>query len=146
MSDLLLSTGPSAASAYRLGVTALLADRLPEAAAAFRLAVTEDPCFAMGHAGLALVLSLSDPDDAGRNDALDAVERARTCSRRVSRCERHHVEVVALALQRRFARASALGREHLVEFPDDVVVAQVLRRWCDDSNGLADDRASGNLA
>jgi len=131
VSDLPLSTGPSAASAYRQGLTALLADRLPAAAAAFRLSVTEDPCFAMGHAGLALVLSVSELDDAGRNDALDAVERARTCSRRVSRCERHHVEVVALALRRRFARASALGREHLVEFPDDVVVAQVLSRWCD---------------
>jgi hypothetical protein len=127
-------------------VTALLADRLPAAATAFRLSVTEDPCFAMGHAGLALTLDLSDLDDAGRNDALDAVERARTCSRRVSRCERHHVEVVALALQRRIARASALGREHLVEFPDDVVVAQVLSRCCGDTGGAAGGRAVENQA
>ena len=141
MSDLPLSTGPSAASAYRRAVTDLLAGRFPSAAAAFRHAVTEDPCFVMGYAGLALALSVSALDDAERNDALDAVERARTCSRRVSRCERHHVEVVALALQRRFARASALGREHLVEFPDDAVVAHVLDRWCDDHAAKAEDRS-----
>jgi hypothetical protein len=91
---------------------------------AFRDAVEEDPCFALGHAGLAV--ALSELDDEERLDATDALERARRCSRRLTRGERHHVEVVVLALRGDRASASALAREHLTEFPHDTVVARVL--------------------
>jgi hypothetical protein len=168
-SHLPLSTGPSAAAAYRQGVDHLVDGRIAEAAAAFRRAVTEDRCFALGHAALAVALAELDhagdrPGAAGRSgtrpgfdaevvraarcdpdggaatrQALDAADRARSCSRRLSRGERHHVEVVVLTLRDRPARASALGREHLYEFPGDRVVGHVLRRWCDDDATSLDD-------
>lgn len=37
-----------------------------------------------------------------------------------------------LALRGRSSRASALGREHLDEFPADIVVRFTLERWCAD--------------
>jgi DNA-binding GntR family transcriptional regulator len=49
--------------------------------------------------------------------------------RHLTRKERHHVEIVLLAVAGDVARASALAREHLVEFPDDVVVARLLASW-----------------
>lgn len=50
----------------------------------------------------------------------------------VTRRERQHIEVITLALSGDRDRAAVLGREHLREFPDDVLVAQVLA-----SRGLA---------
>jgi hypothetical protein len=43
-----------------------------------------------------------------------------------TRAERHRVEIVLLFLRGDIARASALAREHLAEFPDDLVVARLL--------------------
>ncbi len=122
--DLRPTTGPTAAEAHRRGASALASGRAREAAGAFRDAVDEDPCFALAHAGLAVALSELDDDE--RFEAADALERARRCSRRLSRGERHHVEVVVLALQGDVASASALALEHLTEFPDDAVVARLL--------------------
>jgi hypothetical protein len=122
--DLPLTTGPTAARAHRRGADALAAGRVPEAACAFRDAVDEDPCFALAHAGLAV--ALSEVDDDERFEVADALERARRCSRRLTRGERHHVEIVVLALRGDVASASALALEHLTEFPDDAVVARLL--------------------
>ena len=47
-------------------------------------------------------------------------------SRPLTRGERHHLEIVLLALRGELARASALAREHLRDHPDDVVVARLL--------------------
>jgi hypothetical protein len=129
--DLPLTTGPAATRAYRLGVTCLLAGCPGSAASAFRRAVAEDPCFAAGHAALAAVLAELDDADAGASDALVAAAAPQRCSRRVSRAERHHVELVLLALDGRTARASCLGGEHLAEFPGDALVRHVLARWCE---------------
>ena len=127
--ELTFSTGPTAAAAHDRAVPLLLSGDLEAAALAFRDAITEDPCFALGHAGLAVALSAAaDRDD--QEDAVEALASARRCSRRLSRHERHHVEVVLLALGHRTARASALGREHLDEFPGDSVVRFALHRWC----------------
>jgi hypothetical protein len=98
-----------------------------EAVRAFRDAVDEDPCFALAHAGLAVALSEIDDDE--RLDVTDALEQARRCSRRLTRGERHHVEVVMLALRGDIASASALAREHLTDYPDDAVVARLLASW-----------------
>jgi hypothetical protein len=133
--DLTLTTGPAAARAHRHGIEQLRSGRLRDAVGAFREAVAEDPCFAVGYAALAVALAALDDDDQA--DAQHALEEARRCSRRLSRSERHHVEVVALALGRRVSRASALAEEHLAEFPDDEVARFVLRRWC----VLEEDRA-----
>ena len=51
------------------------------------------------------------------------------CSRRLTRGERHHLEIVMLALRGDIARASALAREHLSDYPDDAVVARLLAGW-----------------
>ena len=51
------------------------------------------------------------------------------CSRPLTRGERHHLEIVKHALAGDLARASALAREHLSEFPDDAVVARLLAGW-----------------
>jgi len=129
--ELPLSTGPAAESAHDRAVALLVKGDVRAAVTAFRGAITEDPCFALGHAGLAVALSaLTDEDD--REDAVEALAQARRCSRRLSRRERHHVEVVLLALRGRTSRASALGREHLDEFPADTVVRFTLERWCAD--------------
>ncbi|MFL6204552.1 MAG: hypothetical protein ACJ739_04305 [Acidimicrobiales bacterium] len=50
-------------------------------------------------------------------------------TRRLSSAERHHLEIVELALGGDVARASALAREHLVEHPDDAEVARLLAGW-----------------
>ncbi len=55
-----LSTGPSAARAYRGGVAHLLTGDPEPAVVAFRAAVQEDPCFAVGLAGLAVSLAVAD--------------------------------------------------------------------------------------
>ncbi len=133
--ELSLSTGPTAATAHRRAVALLVSGDVEASALAFRDAITEDPCFALGHAGLAVALSAAaDRDD--QEEAVEALANAHRCSRHLSRRERHHVEVVLLALRRRTARASALGREHLDEFPGDAVVRFALVRWC----GEAPDR------
>jgi hypothetical protein len=140
-----LSTGPAAAAAHHRAVALLLGGDLEGAAVALRQAITEDPCFALGHAGLAVALSaMGDADD--REDAVEALANARRCSRHLSRRERHHVEVVLLALRRRTARASALGREHLDEFPEDAVVRFALERWCGDQGAARSPSSSSSDA
>ena len=126
--DLTLTTGPTAARAHLRGVEDLLSGRSREAVVAFRESVIEDPCFAVGYASLAVALATLDDDRC--DEAVEALASARRCSRRLSRRERHHVELVLLALQGRAGRASALGLEHLDEFPDDEVARFVLDRWC----------------
>jgi DNA-binding GntR family transcriptional regulator len=50
-------------------------------------------------------------------------------SRRLTQGERHHLEIVMLALDGDVARASALAREHLSDHPHDAVVARLLASW-----------------
>ena len=126
--ELPLTTGPSAARAHRRGVAHLLSGAHEEAVASFREAIAEDPCFAVGHASLAVALATL--DDHRSASALDALGNARRCSRQLSRRERHHVELVLLTLEGRTGHAAALGQEHLSEFPDDEVAGYVLQRWC----------------
>ena len=47
----------------------------------------------------------------------------------LTRGERHHLEIVKLRPGGDLARASALAREHLSEYPDDAVVARLLAGW-----------------
>jgi hypothetical protein len=121
------TTGPTAAAAHRRGAEELASGRARDAALAFRAAAAEDPCFALAHAGLAVALAELDDDE--RLEVADALERARRCSRRLTRGERHHVQIVLLAVRGDGASASALAREHLAEFPDDAVVTHLLAGW-----------------
>jgi DNA-binding GntR family transcriptional regulator len=49
--------------------------------------------------------------------------------RRLTQGERHHLEIVMLAVEGDIDRASALAREHLSDHPDDAVVARLLAGW-----------------
>ena len=60
-----------------------------------------------------------EPRPTAASDAADP-------SRPLTRGERHHLEIVMLALHGDIPRASALAREHLSDHPDDVVVARLL--------------------
>lgn len=140
-SPLPLTTGPAAAAAHRLGLDRLAAGDDRAAAEAFALAVGLDPCFAVGHA--ALVVALGVLGDDGLAEARAALDRAVRSTPRLTRAERHHLEVVGLAVGGRVVRASALGHEHLLDVPDDLVVARALARWCGPPGGSAAGGAVG---
>jgi hypothetical protein len=134
--DLFLTTCAAAADAYTSGRALLVAGNPDDAARAFESAVIADPDFAVGHAGLAAARAETAENDDGLESAIVAAQR-RPQLRRCSRGERQHVTVIALALHGPISRASALGREHLGEFPGDLVVLHVLVRRCDDVDDLA---------
>ena len=123
---------PAAARAYRDGVAALVAATPEAAAVSFDAAIAADVRCALAHAGLAVArYDLGDGDRAA-----DAVAAAARLTAHSPRWERHHVAIVDLVLQGRLSRASALGREHLQEFPTDAVVRHVLTHRCDDVDDL----------
>jgi hypothetical protein len=127
--DLALTTCPEAAEQYRHGLGHLLAGDPGAAAQAFGAAVRHDPGFALGHAALATAL-------VDRSDAEAALARSRQGKRRISRRERQQVSIIELVLTGRLPRASALGREHLGEFPDDELILHLLAQHCDDLDDL----------
>ena len=53
------------------------------------------------------------------------VARVLTAAEGLTRCERQHVEIVALVLVGDVARARALRGAHLAEFPDDVLIVHL---------------------
>jgi hypothetical protein len=113
-----------ALAAHRRGIVHLLQGDPRAAVHDLRAAIGEDPCFLVGHVDLSLALAevgAWDPEEGQRR--LDA---ARSCARTLSRYERHHAEVVALALDGRVSRATALALEHLADYPDDEVVCHLL--------------------
>jgi hypothetical protein len=124
-----LSTCPEAADQYRAGVEQLRAGTPAAAATSFAAALEHDPGFALGYAALAAIAI---------DDALAAgfIVRAHDCARRISRRERQQVAIIGLALEGRLTRASALGREHLSEFPEDALVLHVLARHCEGLDDL----------
>jgi len=69
------------------------------------------------------------PPETCSDSEPDGPDRPHPCSRRLTQGERHHLEIVKLALQGDIARASALAREHLSDHPDDAVVARLLADW-----------------
>lgn len=114
---LTLSTSSTDAThAYVEGVDRLLAAHAaPEEA--FDRALAADPRFALAQIGLARSLQL-----LGRGAPAQATAaRARELGASLERRERQHVEALALAVAGQGARALALIREHLAEFPRDVM-------------------------
>jgi hypothetical protein len=112
-----LSTSSAAAvEAYVDGVDRLLAAH-EGAGAAFDRALAADPDFALAHIGRARSMQLE-----GRSaPARVAADEARARGAGLGRRERQHVEALALAVAGQGARALALVREHLAEFPRDVM-------------------------
>jgi hypothetical protein len=108
---------------YECGVEALLQGELFAAAALLQTAVSDDPASVMAWAALAVALA-----GCGSPRAAAVARRAlRSCSLGdVCRRQRQHVEVLCLSVGSQRARATALAREHLLEFPDDRLVQHVL--------------------
>jgi Flp pilus assembly protein TadD len=119
--DQLSTTPVAAAMLYRQGVVLLVAGRSADAIRLLQAAVTLDDQFAVALAALAVAEAELGDGERWRH----SIDRA-AAQRGVSRRERQHVAVIALALEGRLARASALGLEHLCEYPGDDVVAHVL--------------------
>jgi Tfp pilus assembly protein PilF len=118
VSPLALSTSSAQArDAYLEGLALLLAAKpLPEKA--FERAAAADPQFALAHAGEARALFLSAKVPEAKAAALMARELAKNLPQR----ERNNVEVVLLTIEGVPAKAYALAREHLKQYPRDAMV------------------------
>ena len=82
--------------------------------------IEADQGFALAHAALAFLLQTQ-----GKvGEAMASAGRARALSAGASRRERQHVEAIATAISGDSARALALIREHLAEFPRDALLVQ----------------------
>ncbi len=110
----LTTASTTAATAYGDAVGATVTGS--PAAGHFARALAADLRFALARAGLAL----SSP--APRVARLHLAEG----DGRLTRRERQHVDVAVALLEGDTARASALGSEHLAEFPLDLVIAHHL--------------------
>jgi tetratricopeptide (TPR) repeat protein len=108
---------PKGRDAYLQGVELLLAAKpLPEKS--FQRAVAEDPQFALAHAGEARALFLIAKVPEAKAAALMARELAKNLPER----ERNNVEVTILPIEGAPAKAYALAREHLKQYPRDAMV------------------------
>ena len=107
-----LSTSADAAvRSYRNGIAALIAGA-PHAEAALERALAVDPDFALARVGLA----------AARFAHGDPFAPSPVGTLPMTRAERHHVEIVeALCRDDRY-HAADLRREHLLEYPADLLV------------------------
>ena len=90
--------------------------------------VTADPNFALARVALALAVEAR----GLTAEHHECADRADPTSAGATRRERQHIEVIRLVLSGERERAAVLGREHVREFPNDVLVAHVLA-----SRGLA---------
>lgn len=118
MSELALSTrSQKARDAYAEGLSLLLAAK-PFPEKAFQRAIAADPQFALAHAGKARSLFLSARVPEAKAAALVARELAEKLPER----ERNNVEVVLLTIEGGSAKAYALARGHLKQYPRDAMV------------------------
>ena len=106
-----LSSDLPAIASYRVGVAALVSGSA-HASDLLTTAIGLDPGFALARAALAVALVRD-----GR-----AYEALPSDARVTSRAERQHLEIVHAALSGDARRAHDLRREHLLEFPGDVLI------------------------
>jgi hypothetical protein len=117
--DLVITTdAASAAHAYSRGIQLLITSSR-EAEALLLDAVTADPQFALAWVALAVARGLA-------AEHHQFAERAQTTLAGATRRERQHIEAIRLVLSGERERAAVLGREHLREFPSDILVSYVL--------------------
>ncbi len=111
----------ASAVAYARGIDLLLMSSA-EAESALREAVGADPHFELARVALACAHARAD------NQAESPLRDRPRCSAASAptRRERQHIEVIRLVLSGDRDRAAVLGREHLREFPNDVLVAHVV--------------------
>jgi hypothetical protein len=101
---------PAAAAAYRQGVAELVAGAGHSEALLYE-AIAIDPSFVLGHVAVAVTEAI-----AGRAVPVIALDGPLT------RPERQHVEIVTAALAGDGQRATDLRREHLMDYPGDLLV------------------------
>jgi tetratricopeptide (TPR) repeat protein len=111
----------AAVDAYDLGVRALLGFGA-DPAGRFEEALHHDPEFALAQAALAVSLYLDERIPEGRA----AMERAASRTTGLSARERRHVDVLAQWVAGKGNEAIPVMREHLGEYPRDMVVLQRL--------------------
>ena len=106
----LSTTVDLAVASYRRGIAALVAGAAP-ARASLQLAVASDPGFHLARVGLAAAAAVE-----GRPFTRPPEPR------RLTRAERHHVEIVDALCRGDRVRAMDLRREHLLEYPADLLI------------------------
>jgi len=107
--------------AYDVAVDALLAWDA-EALSRFRTATALDPGLALAHAGAAVCLFLEERFA----EAQEAAKTARAAAASQTNRERRHVEGLALLVEGKSHDAASAMREHLADYPRDLLVFQRL--------------------
>ena len=107
--------------AYDVAVDALLAWDA-EALSRFRTATALDPGLALAHAGAAVCLFLEERFA----EAQEAARTARAAAASQTDRERRHVEGLALLVEGKSHDAASAMREHLADYPRDLLVFQRL--------------------
>ena len=107
-----LTTTPAAAGHYLDGIARLILGD-PAAELSLRRAVDADPRFALAHAALDLAAH------GGTHRAIALGLRAG-----ITRRERQHIEILAAYGSEDDTRATALAREHILEFPKDLLIVR----------------------
>lgn len=114
----------AAARSYSTGLDLLLSSS-PDATLALRHATTIDPHFGLAWMALAVATSTEGLATEGHRCAARAAANLTGSTRR----ERQHIEVIRMLLAGDLRRAAVLGREHLREYPTDLLVAHALASW-----------------
>jgi DNA-binding GntR family transcriptional regulator len=114
----LTTTVDLAVASYRRGIAALVAGAT-HATSRLEAAITADPDFHLARVGLAAA-------GAARGEPFDRPSETGP----LSRAERHHIEIIDALCRGDEARAMDLRREHLLEYPADLLIvwAPLLRR------------------
>jgi hypothetical protein len=111
---------PEARDAYVEGLDHILAATFG-ANDAFTASVAADPCFALGHVGLARA-RMYDGDMPG---AKEAIASALSCASGLTEREQSHLSVFDLLIQGRASEARGAVLGHSANHPRDVLVAQI---------------------
>jgi tetratricopeptide (TPR) repeat protein len=90
----------------------------------FTQAIDADPGFALAHSALAYMFHLR----AQVAEAREYAQQAQALAAGISRRERQQVEAIALFVTGQGPRAYALIREHLGDYPRDVLMLRVVQR------------------
>jgi tetratricopeptide (TPR) repeat protein len=90
----------------------------------FAQAIEADPEFALAHSALAYMLHLR----AEVAEAREYAQKAQTLAAGVSRRERQQVEAIALFVTGQGPRSYAIIREHLADYPRDILMLRVAQR------------------
>jgi hypothetical protein len=63
-------------------------------------------------------------------EAKESAQQAQALATRASRRERHQIEAIALFINGQGRRSYALTREHLAEYPRDMLMIRLAQRLC----------------